>query len=417
MNKAFRIDELGLKKQIRFGFISLLILNIGIGGYSIFNIWRSRVNNAQLFIPGTIVFIALVLGLIIMRTINNRISFRTGEIKEAAISCQKAANESSAVAQEMAGSSEELNEALDESFGFIRDISKENKQGNEAIKEVVKTMEESSKAVEEIARAIEEITTVIESLATNSETVRDEGRNSYGQMEETNSLIQDGNDILSRTLKTMNSLHNKLQQVDSISETISEISSQTNLLALNAAIEAARAGEHGRGFSVVADEIRELAEKSNASTAEIQDILDDVKENSDRVQYLLDNDSKESNNVRQVFENITGKANDVYGSMKTMLELAEDQAAQTEQAGASAEEISANTEEVSAQIEEVFSSMESVADRFQETIEVSDELDGTLDDITDSSNEFNSGVQEQAGSSEEIAALLDDLKEQTAYLE
>lgn len=108
----------------------------------------------------------------------------------------------------------------------------------------------------------------------DADTVADEGLNTFTDLD--NSL-----DALQRAFKTVsttvNSLVSKLESVNTITDSISQIASQTNLLSLNAAIEAARAGEAGKGFSVVAGEVRKLAENSKQSVEGITKILDDIK--------------------------------------------------------------------------------------------------------------------------------------------
>lgn len=413
----FRIDGMNLKQQIRFGFMVLLVLIIIINGYTIFNILRTNIDNFQIFIPISIALLSLLIGLTVMRLINYQITYRISEIQSSNNNCRKASLETASAAEEIALNSERLKDEIDASFSFIKEISQANNNNNNSVKEVVVTIEDFSKAIEGIAHSIEEITTLIEeNLAVNAEAINEKSNNNYNEMKNTISLIKNGNQILDDTFETMNSLNNKIIKVDEITETIIEISSQTNLLALNAAIEAARAGENGMGFSVVAEEIRELADKSNNSTEKIQQILGDIKNNAVQVQRLLESDSNDYANLRGIFNKIVNSAEEVFLSAETMLNLSEEQAAQTEEASASAEEISANSEEMSAQIEEILSSMEDILEKIDDTKQANIVLDASMDNIFDINDKFNSSVQEQSANLEEVTAMMDELVDQARYL-
>lgn len=108
----------------------------------------------------------------------------------------------------------------------------------------------------------------------DADTVADKGLNTFVDLDASLKSLQQAFSIISTTVNTLVS---KLESVNTITDSISQIANQTNLLSLNAAIEAARAGEAGRGFSVVAGEVRKLAENSKQSVASITNILDDIK--------------------------------------------------------------------------------------------------------------------------------------------
>ena len=412
----FRLDNFSLRKQVRIGFLLMLVLIVLISSFSLYNIWKSRINNMQLLVPILFAFISIIFSILIIKIINNQIIFRLDQINDAVKNSQIAVDESSSAAEELASSSEDLKEQINSSFNSIRKINKTTEKSDHSLKEIVLTMRESSTAVEEIAMATEDTTIVINELAENSENVRDVANNNLMEMKETLNLINNGNEILNQTFVAMKSLQEKLDRADEISDAILDISAQTNLLALNAAIESARAGTAGYGFSVVADEIRELAEKSNSSTNKVQNIIDEIDNKAIEMKNLLKNNGEKNSNVEKIFREITENVQEVYSSMNNMLKLAEDQAAQTEEASASTQEVSANSEEVSAQIEEVMSNMDNLSDQFDINLASSKKADKRLDEIVYINSEFTSGVEEQAANSEEISAMLEELTEQMKYL-
>src|SRR5699024_1413666 len=150
--------------------------------------------------------------------------------------------------------------------------------------EVASDAERQATHAKEAARAITQMKTTMDDVAnevmqvleTSNETIKTahSGNEIVDQAGKQMHVVGEGTELLNKAIQ---SLHERSHQIEDIILLISNISEQTNLLALNASIEAARAGEHGLGFSVVADEVRQLAEQSAAATADVKNLITEIK--------------------------------------------------------------------------------------------------------------------------------------------
>jgi methyl-accepting chemotaxis protein len=199
------------------------------------------------------------------------------------------------------------------------------------------------------------------------------------------------------------------EQIGTIIETIDDIAGQTNLLALNAAIEAARAGEHGKGFAVVADEVRKLAERSSVATKEIGALIKGIQQTVGEAVTAMEGGLNE-------IENGVGRANQAGSALESINATAE----KVQKAGKEAVQVARKAIQASEQLLEAIEQVSAVAEEnsaaTEEMSAQTAEITGSIENIAAASEENSAAVQEVSAGSEEMSAQVAQVADMVSSL-
>jgi methyl-accepting chemotaxis protein len=321
--------------------------------------------------------------------VTGQVSGAAQHVTEAVSQVARGATEQSTAAQEASRAVSELRAAIDQIAAGAQ--------------EQAATAGETARFVDSMVESIAEATTLREQVQQSTQTAHAAAVAGGRIVETSASAMRQILDTVSTSAGTIRKLGDLSAQIGAITQTITGIADQTNLLALNAAIEAARAGEQGRGFAVVADEVRKLAERAAASANEIGTLIGTIQQGTaravtemeristdvaqgasltDQTKSALDDIKTAVANTVQDVAQITAKLAEFADTSSKVMEAVDGVATVTEENTASTEEMAAGAEQMNSAITEIATVSEENAAAAEEVSASMEELSAGADSIS-----------------------------------
>ena len=287
---------------------------------------------------------------------------------------QRSALKVASTAGDLSASSEEMKASCEQITGTTQEIATGVSSQASKMAEISRAMKEMSESVQQVAKNSQKAAEGATAASTTAQKVGKMSDDVAKKMTEIQSTVDGSATVIKQ-------LDGKSQQIGEIIGVITNIADQTNLLALNAAIEAARAGEHGRGFAVVADEVRKLAEESRGAANQITGLIKDIQQGTKQAVTTMELGTK---TVGEGAKNIA----DTVTAIDEIVKAAADVATMVQEIAAAAQEQSASVEEVTASVEDVSAISEESAAGTQETSAAAEEQAATMDQLVNASQEL-----------------------------
>ena len=351
-----------------------------------------------------------------------RVKSVAGNVSEASKQLSRAAEQTAQATQQITSTIQQMARGAAEQSGALQQTAGNVEQMSVAVEQIAGGSREQARGVDDVTGIVERVSASISAVSGNARAGAEAWQSTAASAREGARMTHETVDGMGRVKHAMDAVSERVtglgersEEIGKIVSTIDDIAAQTNLLALNAAIEAARAGEQGRGFAVVADEVRKLAERSSVATREIAGLVSGIQAGvNEAVTAMvqgsheaeagfklaadaggaLDDILERSQSVGRQVEQISAAAQELQdlsggmvGAMDQIKRIVEQNAAATEQmarnsaevsksveatAGvaeensAASQEVSASVEEMSAQMEETLAAAQSLADMAEE---------------------------------------------------
>ncbi len=348
---------------------------------------------------------------------SQRVAASAQEMSATAQETGRASQQIAQTIEDVARGSTEQSTQVEKASADIQELSRVISELSASARQQAEVVESAVASVREITDGISRVAGTAETVAQSSTEVAQVARAGQESVEKTVAGMDRIRQATAAAAEAIRQLGDSSQQIGAIVEAIDDIAEQTNLLALNAAIEAARAGEHGKGFAVVADEVRKLAERSSKETKEIANLIAQIQSVTQEAVQAMEAGSREVESGTQLSAEAGEALERITSAVESVVVQIQQVSGAVETVNSSSAVVSQAIETVSEQTRQSTVAADTMGEFSAQVLRSTEEVAAISQANAAAAQEVSAATQEQNASVEELSASAEELARSAVELQ